>query len=179
MRYLTLFSLLCVFFACSGGSETQNDSLSQEGNTTEMAAPSVESVENFEELKQLVQKVTGDRDENGKINNANFPGLIQETIKITNTYPGDYRSRDLCFDVAEILKIGGDYENAEKMYAMVIRLFPKSDKVGMARFQLAFMQKNYMEETAGAIANFEAFIRDYPDHPAINIATQQLYQLTN
>ena len=166
MRKIIFFTTICLLLfsnACSSGGAVDEATQNKD----------------YEQLKVAMEKTTKERNEDGSLKPENMTAMIQQTSQILKKYPGDNRTRDNCFHVAEILKVGKDFENAAKFYGRMIELFPKNDMVGNAQFQLAMMQYQKMNDKKGAMANFEAFIRDYPNHYASNVATQFLYELRN
>ena len=132
----------------------------------------------LEEVKATLKKTTTERDENGYLKKENFPTLISQTLGFLQNNPSDNATIMLCFEVAEALKVGRDYENATKLYLTMGQTFPKSDIVGNALFQLAYTQENNMDDKLTAIINYTHFLSIYHNHPYNQIASKRLEFLT-
>lgn len=132
----------------------------------------------LEEVKMTLKKTTGDRDEDGFFKKENFPILISQILGLSHNNPGDNTTKILCFEIAEALKIGRDYENASKLFLTISQTFPKSDIVGNALFQLAYIQENNLDDKKTAIINYTYFLKNYPNHPYNGVASKKLEFLT-
>jgi len=132
----------------------------------------------LEEIRATLAKTTRERDEEGYLKKENFPILIGQTLGLLQKNPGDSNTKLLCFDVAETLKVGRDYKNATKLYLKMSQIFPKSDVVGNALFQVAYMQENKMDDANTAIINYSYFLSNYPNHPHNRLASKRLEKLT-
>lgn len=133
----------------------------------------------LEEVKTTLKKTTRDRDANGFLKKENFPILISQTLGLLHNRPNDNTTEILCFEVAEALQIGRDYENATKLFLTISQTFPKSDLVGNALFQLAHTQENNMDDKKTAIINYTYFLKNYPNHHYNRVASKKLEFLTN
>ncbi len=132
----------------------------------------------LEEVKMTLKKTTRERDAEGFLKKENFPILISQVLGLLHNNPTDNATQMLCFEAAEVLQIGRDYENATKLFLTIIQTFPKSDIVGNALFQLAYTQENNMDDKETAMINYTYFLKNYPNHTYNRIASKKLELLT-
>lgn len=133
---------------------------------------------NLEEVKMTLNKITGERDANGFLKKENFPVLISQVLGLLHNNPSDHATEALCFEAAEALQIGRDYENATKLFLTIIQTFPQSDIVGNALFQLASTQENKLDDKKTAEINYTYFLINYPNHHYNGLASKRLEALT-
>lgn len=165
--------LIGLFITCTADKAegiTINSSISFE-------VPPIEQI-SLEEVKKTLKKTTSERDEDGFFKKENFPILISQILGLLHNNPSDNTIQMLCFEVAEVLQLGRDYENATKLFLTISQTFPKSDIVGNALFQLAYTQEKNMDDKKTAMINYTYFLRNYPNHPYNGVASKRLEALT-
>lgn len=170
----SLILLIGLFIACATD-KTEGTTID---TTISFGIPPNKQV-SLEEVKMTLKKTTSERDEDGYLKKENFPILISQILGLLHKNPSDNATKMLCFEVAETLKIGRDYENATKLFSTIIQTFPKSDLVGNALFQLAYTQEKNMDDKKAAMVNYTYFLRNYPNHPYNGVASKKLEALTN
>jgi outer membrane protein assembly factor BamD len=90
------------------------------------------------------------------------------------------------FNIGEIYKSQGEFEEAQKAFQAVVDEYPSSELVGRARYQIAFCsleaskRAQYDERSAQrAIEEFQGFKENFPSDQQVTQADESIRQLRN
>lgn len=160
---ISIFSVLCLFFACAGDSTTSSST----------AANSETTVNTLKSKDQLVKEISAaeaelfkDKDTKEKFN---FDFKKAETLvgayeSFINSYPEEADVPNYLFKSAELYRSLRNFNKSNNCYSKILKDFPGFEKAAHSLFLMGFSYENDMNMPEKAKEIYQQFLAKYPDH---------------
>lgn len=139
-------------------------------------ACSTENKNNLEAQIQSLEKQLFE-DKKGVINKKDAANMIHLYLEYVKENPEKEKAPVFLFKAADVSINAFHSEQTIKLFDQLLKEYPEYEKAPQVLFLKAFTFENYLNQIDSAKANYELFLKKYPQHDFANDAEVSLNNL--